>query len=287
MRPRASNFSNTREITMSQVKPKRRDIHPETGLLFWCSYGDRDLWLTPEKFEDYNRKRREARRKNIAKKKLEPSYVDRKRPKIGDLDEATGLFYCYTSGVKQYWVTRDYLDAYKAKRLESARARKAADPEKYQRKYLEFAEKNKESERKRSREKMARKRAENKNDFKKKELRKKNARCKERAESDPVFAMKMRVLFSLNRAFKQNGLSKPESGSSHDLLGCTWETLKDHMESQFTNGMSWGNRGEWHVDHIIPLSTGKTIDEVKRLCHYSNLQPLWAVDNLKKGAKIL
>ena len=50
--------------------------------------------------------------------------------------------------------------------------------------------------------------------------------------------------------------------------------------------MNWENRNLWHVDHIIPLSSAKTEEELVKLCHYTNLQPLWAEDNLKKSNKI-
>jgi hypothetical protein len=49
--------------------------------------------------------------------------------------------------------------------------------------------------------------------------------------------------------------------------------------------MCWDNQGKWHIDHIIPLSSGKTEDDIIKLCHYTNLQPLWAIDNMKKGSK--
>jgi hypothetical protein len=49
--------------------------------------------------------------------------------------------------------------------------------------------------------------------------------------------------------------------------------------------MSWDNKHLWHIDHIIPLSSAKTEDELKQLCHYTNLQPLWAADNIKKSNK--
>jgi hypothetical protein len=65
------------------------------------------------------------------------------------------------------------------------------------------------------------------------------------------------------------------------------EFLKKHLEIQFIEGMSWENQGKWHIDHKIPLSSAKTEEEVYKLCHYTNLQPLWAEDNLKKGSKIL
>ncbi len=70
-------------------------------------------------------------------------------------------------------------------------------------------------------------------------------------------------------------------------LGCSLEYLKNHLESKFQPGMTWENQGKWHMDHIIPLSSTKIEKDLYKLCHYTNLQPLWAVDNLKKGKKIL
>ena len=72
-----------------------------------------------------------------------------------------------------------------------------------------------------------------------------------------------------------------------DIVGCTIEEARTHIENQFVSGMSWDNYGEWHIDHIIPLSSGKNEEEYIKLNHYTNLQPLWKVDNLKKGAKLL
>ena len=51
--------------------------------------------------------------------------------------------------------------------------------------------------------------------------------------------------------------------------------------------MNWDNHGEWHIDHIIPLSSANTEEELIKLCHYTNLQPLWAEDNLSKSDKII
>lgn len=74
-----------------------------------------------------------------------------------------------------------------------------------------------------------------------------------------------------------------------DLVGCDYEFLINYIEKKFTEGMSWNNYGYygWHLDHIIPLSSAKTEEEMCKLCHYTNLQPLWAEDNLKKSNKIL
>jgi hypothetical protein len=63
----------------------------------------------------------------------------------------------------------------------------------------------------------------------------------------------------------------------------------DYMEKQFQPGMSFDNYGfdGWHIDHIVPLATAKTEEQVAKLNHYTNLQPLWAKDNMSKGAKII
>lgn len=73
-----------------------------------------------------------------------------------------------------------------------------------------------------------------------------------------------------------------------ESLGCSKEYLKSHLEKQFQKDMSWDNYGlyGWHIDHIIPISSAKTKEEVYKLCHYTNLQPLWAKDNLAKSNKM-
>ena len=65
------------------------------------------------------------------------------------------------------------------------------------------------------------------------------------------------------------------------------EELKIHLGNKFREGMSWDNYGEWHLDHIIPISSANTEEEIIKLNHYTNFQPLWAIDNIKKGNKII
>jgi hypothetical protein len=74
-----------------------------------------------------------------------------------------------------------------------------------------------------------------------------------------------------------------------DLVGCDYEFLIEYIENKFTEGMSWDNYGYygWHLDHITPVSLAKTEKDVYKLYHYTNLQPLWAEDNLRKSNKIL
>lgn len=71
-----------------------------------------------------------------------------------------------------------------------------------------------------------------------------------------------------------------------EYIGCTKDELIKYLESKFTEGMTWENQGKWHIDHIIPLSSATSEEEMYKLCHYTNLQPLWAIDNIKKSNKI-
>lgn len=74
----------------------------------------------------------------------------------------------------------------------------------------------------------------------------------------------------------------------NDYIGCTVDELKHYLETKFQPGMTWENHGlkGWHIDHIIPLSIATSIEDIYKLSHYTNLQPLWAADNLSKGNKI-
>lgn len=73
-----------------------------------------------------------------------------------------------------------------------------------------------------------------------------------------------------------------------NLLGCSIESFKLYIESRFEVGMSWENYGTWHIDHILPCAIFdmKREDHQRTCFHFSNLQPLWALENIKKGVKI-
>ena len=79
-----------------------------------------------------------------------------------------------------------------------------------------------------------------------------------------------------------------KSDSTINMLGCTINELWIHLEKQFKQGMTRENHGKWHIDHIIPCSSfDLTKPEEQAKCfHYTNLQPLWASENLAKGSKI-
>jgi hypothetical protein len=81
-----------------------------------------------------------------------------------------------------------------------------------------------------------------------------------------------------------------KTGHTEELLGCSIRDLREYLERQFLPDMTWDNYGihGWHIDHIIPLSYFDLSDseQQRRAWHYTNLQPLWARDNIKKSNKI-
>jgi hypothetical protein len=136
----------------------------------------------------------------------------------------------------------------------------------------------------RTKENFKRKRKENP-EFKKRVNRNSEIGRQKRELIDPVFKLKRKMRSSLRGAFKRMGYSK--NTLSQEILGADWEIVKEHFESLFTEGMTWENMGKWHIDHKIPLSTATSEQEIKTLCNYKNLQPLWEKDNLEKSDKII
>jgi hypothetical protein len=109
---------------------------------------------------------------------------------------------------------------------------------------------------------------------------------RDRKKNDPLLRLSFNMRSRLKIFLKLNKISK--KNLSFNIIGCSPQFLKDYLEQKFTEGMSWDKIGkDIHIDHIIPLSSAKTEEDVYRLCHYTNLQPLWAYDNLSKSDKIL
>ncbi len=111
-----------------------------------------------------------------------------------------------------------------------------------------------------------------------------NQKRRTKYQNNTLYKISLNVRNRVNTYLKSKNIQK--RNKTFDIVGCSPEFLKEHLESQFINGMSWNNRGEWHIDHIIPVSSAKTEEEFYKLCHYTNLQPLWAEDNLKKYNKL-
>lgn len=110
---------------------------------------------------------------------------------------------------------------------------------------------------------------------------------KKKYKKDHLFKLKHNLSNRMRDFLKLKSFKKTQS--YNDVIGCSVEFLKEYIQKKFTCGMNWENHGigGWHIDHIIPLSSAKTEEEIYKLCHYTNLQPLWAKENLKKGKKLL
>lgn len=108
---------------------------------------------------------------------------------------------------------------------------------------------------------------------------------RERRKTDIEFRLQGNIRSRLNSAIQ----SGKRNGSAIKDLGCTLAELKLHLEQLFQPGMTWENYGRygWHIDHVEPLCSFDLTDreQLLRACHYQNLQPLWATENMKKNGK--
>lgn len=121
-------------------------------------------------------------------------------------------------------------------------------------------------------------------------------KVRERQRKNHIKRKKTDIQYSIIKVLRTRVASAVKRGGykcnkTMDLVGCTISELIIYLESKFSDGMSWDNYGfyGWHIDHKIPCASFDMtdVDEQKKCFHYSNLQPLWAVDNFKKGAKII
>jgi hypothetical protein len=113
---------------------------------------------------------------------------------------------------------------------------------------------------------------------------------KKRLQNDSLYRLVCLMRTRTYEAFKSKRWNKDSKFAQY--VGCSIDELKTHIESLWQLGMSWDNHGlyddnnlTWQIDHIKPLSLADSEDELIKLLHYTNLQPLWTIDNLKKGGK--
>lgn len=102
-----------------------------------------------------------------------------------------------------------------------------------------------------------------------------------RTKEDPLYALKISIRKNIIKSFRRNGFDK--NNKTEIIIGCSFDELKNYLESKFESWMTWENRGKykrcefnigWDIDHVIPLSTANTIEDMINLNHYTNLQPL-------------
>jgi hypothetical protein len=122
-------------------------------------------------------------------------------------------------------------------------------------------------------------------------LKEKRKEYKKIKFSDPIFKLKHNIGVIIRNSLKNNNYTK--KSRSYEILGCSFEEFKTHLESKFEAWMTWDNHGKyngtegfgWDIDHIIPLSSGTTEEEIIKLNNYTNLQPLCSKINryVKRG----
>lgn len=115
-----------------------------------------------------------------------------------------------------------------------------------------------------------------------------NEKRKEKYSLNLNFRLSCRLRARLSHSIRNNH----KMGSGVSDLGCSIDEFIKYLENQFLDGMDWGNYGhgvnKWNIDHIVPLLSVDLTDreQLLKVCHYSNLRPLWMIDNLKKGNRI-
>lgn len=104
------------------------------------------------------------------------------------------------------------------------------------------------------------------------------------------FRLKSDIIFKLKKNYRNRLYDyyrgKNRSKRSEEIIGLSWQEFKIYLETKFQTGMNWDNYGQWHIDHVIPLCSANNSKELEKLFHYTNCQPLWAKDNMLKGAKL-
>lgn len=109
-----------------------------------------------------------------------------------------------------------------------------------------------------------------------------NERYNTKRKEDKIFHLKTNL-----QSLIRSRLKSKKTKRTCEILGCTIENFKDYIESKFQDGMSWDNYGVWELDHIYPISLAVTQSDVYKLNHYTNFQPLWKKENIKKSNKLL
>ena len=180
----------------------------------------------------------------------------------------------------EHWITTDQFEIYKKKINQKAKLkynssqefkdlvnnkkkeRRKLNPEKTQTQYRSWRLKNKQYKN-----------------------QKRNEYVKSKKEKSPLYKLSCDIKTLIVSKFRNGNFTKKTR--TYEILGCSYEDFKIYIENLFKEGMSWDNRGKtgWHLDHIIPTSIAKTEEELIKLNYYTNFQPLWAIDNLKKGNK--
>jgi hypothetical protein len=201
--------------------------------------------------KQYYKEYREKNKEKIAAGKKERYQKNKGKKRVRD-------------GEQQKEYNKRYYEANKELRAEKDKEYREKNNVKIAKRHKEWRDKNKEKVRENSRKYHA-----------------------DRRQSDPAFKVLSNMRSRIHYALAEQDTVK--DSTTLKLTGCSKDKLISHIEAQFTEGMTWENYSlhGWHLDHIRPCSSfDLTLDSQQRECfHYTNLQPLWAEDNWKKGNK--
>lgn len=223
-----------------------------------------------ENFEKEQKRKKEwyENNKERAKEKNRINYIKNKKER-----NEKGKEYYYKNKEKLSEKGKEYYNKNREIILEKQKKYVEENRERLLQYKKDYYEKNKE------------KLAEKSKEYNEKTKNERNKRERLRRKNNPEYKICCNLRKRISKLIRRN----QKTGSAIRDLGCTTKELKVYLESQFEPGMSWDNYGlkGWHIDHIKPLSSFDLTDRNQFLeaCHYTNLQPLWAEDNLKKGAK--
>jgi hypothetical protein len=199
--------------------------------------------------------------------------------KFGDLHPIykNRFFYQYVNKIKEIWLTKKTFEKYKEQSRKRSRERMAFLRKNHPELVKKYKSKATPQSKQRRRNKI---KLQRKDPILGDAIRKKNMHY---YYNNPTHKIACCLRSRLKEALKKFKKSK----STEKLVGCSFENLKKYLELKFTEGMNWKNHGKWHIDHIVPCSSfDLSKEEEQRACfHFSNLQPLWAKDNLVKGCK--
>jgi len=214
-----------------------------------------------EKLADYKKQYREANKEKLAEKKKQ--YYEANKEKIADYYEANKEKIAEKK--KQHYEANKEIITERNKQYREANKEKLAEKSKqyYEANKEKLAEKSKQY-REANKEKIA--------DYQKQYKKQWNIR------------LHNNISTALSNSLKTTGKFK----TTFKYLGCTKEVFIKYLESKFDKNMNWDNYGEWHIDHIIPISLIDSSNEIEvmYIWHYTNLQPMWCSDNISKGNKI-
>ena len=173
----------------------------------------------------------------------------------------------------------DYQKKHYIKNREEIRAKQNEYKKKNRQKILDYKKRNRDE----NKEEIKKYRKQWKEENKEK-VKKDRKRYREEYMKNPVNKLANSIRGRIKRAIT----CEYKSGTWREYLGCSVEDCKKYLENKFEAGMTWKNHGEWHIDHIKPISSFdlSNKDEIKKAFNYTNLQPLWAIDNLRKGNKV-